>query len=122
MTDLHDTLDAICDQLKAAARQQANDRDPAHEDFYAWGWALTELLDRVDAIAEVLERQIPRYGDRRILRDDQGRDPAERLVEAVSRLVETRQALGPARERIRKYHSATSHIAVDVDPDAEVES
>lgn len=122
MTDLHAALTAICTDLEGVARHQATDRDPSHQDFYDWGWALTELLDRVDAVAEVLERQIPRYGDRRILRDDEGGDPAERLAEAVSRLAETRQALGPARARVREYHSAASHIAVAVDPDAEGES
>lgn len=122
MTDLHDTLDAICDQLKTAARQQADDHDPAHEDFYTWGWALTELLDRVDQVASVLEQQIPHYDDRRILRDDEGADPHQRLVEMASHLSEVRGPLSLARERIRVYHSAASHIGVAVDPDAEAES
>lgn len=122
MTDLHTALTAICTDFEAVARHQATDRDPSHEDFYDWGWALTELLDRVDAVAEVLERQIPRYDDRRILRDDEGADPHQRLVEMASHLSEVRGPLSLARERIRVYHSAASHIGVAVDPDAEAES
>lgn len=121
MTDLQDTLTTICTNLDAVARQQADDRNPEHDDFYTWGWALTELLDRVDQVAGVLGHQIAHYGDRRILRDDEDADPTERLLETTQRLSEARGALRLARERIREYHSATSHIGVDVDPDAEVE-
>lgn len=121
MTDLQDTLTGICDQLKTVAQQQAEDRDPTHDDFYTWGGALTELLDRVDEIAGVLGRQVAHYGDQRILRDDEGDDPARRLTDMTARLTELRGPLGQARERVREYHSAAAHIGVEVDPDAEVQ-
>ncbi|GJF01450.1 hypothetical protein [Pseudonocardia sp. D17] len=119
--DLERVLDAVSDQLAAAVRKQTADRDPAHEDFYRWGWAFTELLDRVDDVAAVLIGQVSRYGDRRVLRDDRGLDPADRLVEMQARLTELRSALDAARAHARAYHSASSHIAVEVDLDTEVE-
>lgn len=114
---MDERLTALTDQLTSAVRDQHEDRDPAHEDFYAWGWALTEVLDRTDQALSVLERQVEHYGDRRILRDDEGADPAARLDEITSRLAATRSALAPARDRVREYHSAVSHIAVEVDPE-----
>jgi hypothetical protein len=34
-------LDQADEALKAAVAAQVQDADPAHEDFYAWGWALS---------------------------------------------------------------------------------
>ena len=114
---MDERLTAVTEQLAGAVRDQHEDRDPAHEDFYTWGWALTELLDRADQVMSVLERQVERYGDRRILRDDEDADPAARLDEITARLAAARTALAPARDRVREYHSAVSHIAVEVDPE-----
>lgn len=115
---MDERLSAVTDQLAGAVRDQYEDRDPAHEDFSTWGWALTELLDRADQVMSVLERQVGHYGDRRILRDDHGADPTARLAEITACLSATRTALGPARDRVREYHSAVSHIGVEVDPEA----
>lgn len=117
---LDDRLVAVTEQLAGAVRDQHEDRDPACEDFSTWGWALTELLDRGDRAMSVLERQVERYGDRRILRDDEGADPEARLDEISARLAAARTTLALARQRVREYHTAVSHLAVeanlDVDP------
>lgn len=111
-------LDQVDTLLADAVRRQQADRDPAHEDFYSWGWALSSLTARVQDAGGVLARQVGAYGDRRILRDDEGGDPAARLAEAGAHLDELRAALGVANEAARRYHSAIGHIAVEVDPEA----
>ncbi|SFO43715.1 hypothetical protein SAMN05216207_105813 [Pseudonocardia ammonioxydans] len=122
MTELQDTLTTICNQLAAVVQQQADDPNPSHDDFHTWGWALSELLDRTYQVALVLEEQVTHYGDTRILSDDEGASPAGRLLETVTRLVQTREALAHAQQHLSEYHAAISHISVMVDPNAEVGS
>lgn len=110
-------LDRLTDMLRAAGTSQQQDRDPAHEDFYTWGWALSELTARVHDIGQVLERQVASYGSRRILRDDEGVDPTIRLQEASHQLQEMMIALERANRAARAYHSAIGHIGVEVDPE-----
>lgn len=113
--DLEVELEKSAQLLGAATRRQWNDRSPDHGDWYSWGWALTEILDRIDQAASVLGEQIPRYGDRHVLRDDAGSDPAERLTEASELLATLRMHLDGAREQARLYHSAIGHVGVVVD-------
>lgn len=112
-----DEFDRITDLMRAVVTRQHEDRDPAHEDFYVWGWALSELTMRLQDGARVLGRQVAGYGDRRILRDDEGADPAARLVEAGEHLAALVSALDQANRAARLYHSAVGHIAVEVDPE-----
>lgn len=112
-----DEFDRITDLMRAVLTRQHEDRDPAHEDFYVWGWALSELTMRLQDGARVLGRQVASYGDRRILRDDEGADPAARLVEAGAHLGALVSALDQANRAARLYHSAVGHIAVQVDPE-----
>lgn len=121
MTDTVETaLDQVTDTLKAVVRRQHYDQDPAHEDFYTWGWALSELTMRTQEAGQVLGRQVAGYGSQRILRDDEdGHDPATRLQEAGEHLREMVTALDRANQAARAYHSAIGHIGVQVDPEAE---
>lgn len=112
--DLYDLPDVVT----AAVRRQAADHDPAHEDFYAWGYVLSELTARVQDAARILGQQIAHYGDRRILRDDTDADPAARLTEAAQLLENVHAAAGVANQAARLYHSAIGHIGVEVDPGA----
>lgn len=115
---VEDEFDRITDLMRAVVTRQHEDRDPAHEDFYVWGWALSELTMRLQDGAQVLGRQVASYGDRRILRDDEGADPAARLVEAGAHLGALVSALDQANRAARLYHSAVGHIGVQVDPEA----
>lgn len=110
-------FDRITDLMRAVVTRQHEDRDPAHEDFYVWGWALSELTMRLQDGARVLGSQVAGYGDRRILRDDEGADPAARLVEAGEHLAALVSALDQANQAARLYHSSVGHIAVQVDPE-----
>lgn len=112
--DLYDLPDVVTD----AVRRQADDHDPAHEDFYAWGYVLSELTARVQDAARILARQVAAYGDRRILRDDDGADPADRLAEAARLLDHLHTTAGVANSAARLYHSSIGHIGVAVNPEA----
>jgi hypothetical protein len=118
MTDTVPDLYDLPDVITAAVRRQAADRDPAHEDFYAWGYVLSELTARVQDAARLLGRQVAAYGDRRQLRDDAGTDPADRLAEAAALLDEVAAAAGSANNAARLYHSSVGHIAVADDPES----
>lgn len=110
-------LDQVSDGLRAAVTTQQQDGDPAHEDFYAWGWALSDLTARIEDAARVLGRQVSAYGDRRILRDDEdGVHPANRLDEARGYLDDVARFVSAASAAARKYHSAIGHVGVEVDP------
>lgn len=112
-------LDQATDTFRAAVSRQQQDGDPAHEDFYVWGWALTELTARTQDAGRVLGQQVAGYGSRRILRDDEdGHDPGVRLAEAGRYLQEMIVALERANQAARAYHSAIGHIGVQVDPEA----
>jgi hypothetical protein len=114
-TSIETLGDRMSDTLAEAVRQQQDDDDPAHEDFYTWGWLLSDLTMRLDDAARVLARQVSAYGDRRILRDDEDGVPAERLAEARGHLDELRAVLGTANTAARAYHSSIGHIGVEVD-------
>lgn len=114
---VEDEFDRITDLMQAAVTRQRENRDPAHEDFYTWGWALSDLTARLQDGARLLGRQVSGYGNRRILRDDEGADPAARLVEAGAHLAALVSALDQANQAARLYHSAVGHIAVEVDPE-----
>ena len=107
--DLYDLPDVVA----AAVRRQSAEADPAHEEFYAWGYVLSELTARVQDAARVLGRQVAAYGNGRELRDDEGGDPVERLTLAVRLLDEVSAAAGAANSAARLYHSAVGHIAVE---------
>lgn len=114
-------LDTATEALREAVGRQAKDADPAHESFYTWGWALTEVSDTLGQLCRMMAPQVIRYGDARVLRDDEGVDPYERLREMRELLDALYSQLELANTTARAYHSATGHIAVEVDPAAEAE-
>jgi hypothetical protein len=70
----------------------------------------------LSSVASVLGSQLAHYGDRRILRDDEGGDPALRLQEAAQHLVMLCIALDQANEAARRYQCSAGHIAVEIEP------
>lgn len=118
MTAREDHLESVTTRLAQVVADQQTDADPAHEDFYAWGAALTELIYRLGGLCRVLDGQIEHYGDRRILYDDEGADPAKRVAEMRFRLAGVGIHLENALMAAQLYHSEASHLAVAVDPEA----
>ena len=105
-------LDQAYEAVRAAKLDQRHDRDPAHEDFYAYGYYLTVLSQVLAEFAEVLAWQVGAYPDRYVLRDDAGRDPRSRTTAAVGRLSDVAIALRRASRAGAEFHSAIGHIAV----------
>ncbi len=112
---IDEQLDDATSRLRGVVERQREDGDPSHEDFYAWGWALTEVTAGLEHLCRVLAGQVGRYGDARVLRDDEGAEPVVRLAEARGHLAALESALRAANGAARAYHSAAGHIAVEVD-------
>lgn len=112
-------LDQAGEALKAVVAAQVQDADPAHEDFYAWGWALSGAMNQLSHACRTLQRQVTHYGDSRILRDDAGLDPAERLTRMGAELDTLTGLLDQAYAVADRYHQEASHLAVAVDPNAD---
>ncbi len=110
-----EVLDAAVEAVALADREQRCDADPCHEDFYSWGWALSDLTAQLAGIANLLARQVEHYPDRFVLRDDQGADPAQRIEACVGALTELTGTLRTAEDFARLYHQGMSHIAVEDD-------
>jgi len=101
---------------EAVRRQSGTELDG--EDLLGWGVALTEIATTLAAACRELERRIVPYGQDRLLRDDQGGDPYERLGEMRRHLAASALALTEAGVQAQAYHRAAAHIGVEVDPDA----
>jgi hypothetical protein len=112
-------LDTATEALREAVGRQARDADPAHEDFYIWGWVLTEVTDTLGQLCRTMAPQVARYGDTRVLRDDEGGDPFDRLREMRELLGSLYSQLELANATARAYHAAAGHVAVEVDPDTD---
>ena len=87
-----------------------------HGDLYGLAGELVATLRVLDELAGVVSRQAERYGEGRVLRDDAGADPAERLVEAASAANHVRAALDAASRAANDYWSAIGHIGLALDP------
>src|SRR3712207_947473 len=102
---LEAAIDRVIDTIRELNRRQREDSDPTHEDFYAWGYGLSEMTAQLEQLVNVLRRQIAGYGDRFILRDDEGADPAERLGDVEASLMSLMQSLTASNRYAREYHS-----------------
>ncbi len=115
-----------CDELRAAvaaAEEGARlwrhvvaaqrPETPDHTDFYALACEVVATLRALESLAGVLGRQVADYGQGRMLGDDEGRDPGQRLVESVAHLIELGQLLGRAERSANRFWSAVGHIAVE---------
>ena len=105
----------------AAVTAQRDTPDPSHEEFYAWGGALTDTLRRFEYLCAVLDRQVGNYGNRRVLRDDDGINPYGRLAEMRELLKQLSADLRAAGATADRYWSASLHIVAEVDPQADID-
>ncbi len=88
---------------------------PDHGDFYGLASELVDTLRALEALTGVLGRQVAGYGHGRVLRDDAGEQPEERLAEAVEHLGRVGQLLAKAERAANAYWSAIGHVAVEED-------
>lgn len=116
-----DPLAAAClgrDALEAAAVHQRADPDPDHGQFYRHGHEIVGVVTALDDLALTLAKQVARYDDQRLLRDDNETRPADRLETARGHLAELHTALSAAARHANQFWSAISHVGVEVDPHA----
>lgn len=73
--------------------------------------------DHLSYASRTLDRQIAHYGDKRILRDDEDMDPAERLTRMREELNTLIGLLDQAYAVADRYHQEASDVAVVVNPD-----
>lgn len=114
---LDHTLGAALIAIQDAAGRQGRTAGH-HEDFARWGSALTELTGSLALVCRILDGQITHYGDERVLSDDTGGDPYERIGEMRRHLAALDMALTEASVQAQAYRDASRHLGVDVDPDA----
>lgn len=93
-----------------AGRIQAEKLD--HADMHELGRELSETLRAIESVARELAGQVERYGDGRVLRDDEGEDPALRLCAAEGALQNAEFRVRHADRAVQRFWSAIGHIAV----------
>jgi hypothetical protein len=118
MSSRGDHLAAAIAAVHVAVLTQADDLHPAHEDFHAWGYALSELTYRLAGVCRTLEQQVASYGHRRLLADDDGGDPYQRLADMRRLLADLSTRFDAAGVIAHQYHAEAGHLGVEVDPDA----
>jgi len=116
-TSVGSALNAAISAVRDAVHRQ--DAAPlSAADLLGWGVAFTEITTTLAGVSRHLERRIVHYGDHRLLRDDQGADPYERLGEMRRHLAALALALTEAAVQAQAYHAAATHVDVEVDLDA----
>ena len=91
------------------------DAAPDHADFYALAGEMAATLSALQDGANVLRRQVARYGEGRDVYDDTRTvDPHARLAEAAELLALLRDDLTPALRRTHAFWASISHIGVEV--------
>jgi hypothetical protein len=87
---------------------------PDHGDFYGLAGEMVDTLRALESLADLLDRQVAGYGQNRLLRDDEGLDPALRITQASDLACRVRELLGGAERAANQFWSAVGHIAVEV--------
>lgn len=87
---------------------------PNHGDFYEIAAEAADTLRGLSALAGVLARQVAGYGKGRVLRDDEGWDPAGRIAEAAAFAAVMQRDLDHAARSADRFQSMVGHIAVEV--------
>lgn len=121
MSDATHEANVGTDAWKTAVRlQQA--APPNHSDFYTLCGELMETLRALEQLAWLLAGQVENYGQGRVLRDDEGEDPATRLAMAAAQVSELGRLLDQADCVAGQAWSEVGHIGL-VEPAAvEVET
>ncbi|MFI6883703.1 hypothetical protein [Streptosporangium canum] len=103
--------------IREIAGQSA--RNATQDDVYRAGWLFTDAARSLTQLVEDLRDEVSTFPGRFVLRDDEGADPAARIATAVAELDALVRAFATAQQHAGLFHSAFSHIAVEVDPNAE---
>lgn len=90
--------------------------DPEHEEWYRIAGEMVGTLRALQSMASLLGDRVSAYDQNRIVRDDAGVDPAVRLDECHSLLVELETVLGSAESSANGFWSSVGHIGVEVQP------
>jgi hypothetical protein len=85
---------------------------PDHGDFFDIACELVQTLRSLESLAGVLGRHVAGYGQGRVLRDDAGEDPANRLAEASHHASNLAKHLAAAERTANQFWSAVGHIAI----------
>jgi len=107
---------AASEVLRQAVRENtATMQSPDTEDLYTLGATLDELTRALATLVATCSTQVAGLSGGAVLRDDSGtRDPAARCAEAADHLHQVAQHLDAANQAARQYHSAISHVGVEV--------
>lgn len=112
-----DLLEDAADRIAAAAGNLLwSRRDADHTDLYRAGSALTRITGALQEITGHLADAAETYAARPDLRDDAGSDPADRIMAAVTYLLQAATAYRSAGVAASAYHSAIGHIATEAGP------
>ena len=87
---------------------------PDHGDFYALAGELVDTLRSLEALAGLLARQVATYGQGRVLRDDEGVDPAWRIAHAAELAGRVRDLVAGSERLANQFWSEVGHVAVEV--------
>lgn len=107
-----DAAEAGTGEWRAAVVAQRS-ATPDHADFYGIACELVGTLRALEALIRVLSDQVAAYGLGRVLRDDEGGDPAVRLADAADELARTRALLARAEQTANGFWSAIGHIGAE---------
>jgi len=91
------------------------------DELYRLGSVLGDVCGRLVGVLEAADKEVRGLPDRFVLRDDEGKDPDDRIVVARADLGEVDEHVKKAWRAARRYHAAIGHIGAEVDPDAAVE-
>lgn len=100
---------------QAAAHAQHRDPHPTQDTLDVQGRNLADVLDALAELTATLTEQVRHYSDDRLLADDAGADPTERLAIAAGNLAQLRQSLTKAHQHTDDYRNALDHLSVTVD-------
>lgn len=88
--------------------------DPDHGEWYGIAGEMVGTLRAVEDLARLLEQRVARYGDDRILRDDEGLAPSRRITACVELLAELQASVSSAERSANEFWSAIGHVGVEV--------
>lgn len=96
---------------QVASRLRAADAD--HGDWYAVAGEMVATVRALEDVAAAVIGQVICYGHDHELRDDEGRDPHERLADVVRGLRRFAEQLCDSEFDLHQAWSASGHIAVE---------
>lgn len=90
--------------------------DPEHGAWYTIAGEMVGTLRALQSMTTLIADRLASYDEDRILRDDEGHEPAARLDECNARLTELEAILGSADSAADAFWSSVGHVGVEVAP------